>query len=85
MRKTDVIQRQLGSAGQVIEQRIKDRMATAGIDRGKAEALARSIEEETDLRVSRFPAPLAGDRRRPADARRAEAPPRFLQAVQRRR
>ena len=48
MRKTDVIQRQLGSAGQVIEQRIKDRMATAGIDRGKAEALARSIEEETD-------------------------------------
>ena len=48
VRKSEVIHEQLGSAGQVIEQRIKDRLGAAGIDRGKAEALARAIEEETD-------------------------------------
>lgn len=48
VRKTDVIQDQLGSAGQVIEKRIKDRMEAAGIDRGEAKALAKAIEEETD-------------------------------------
>jgi SNF2 family DNA or RNA helicase len=37
--KSEVIQKQLGSAGQVIEQRIKDRLEAAGIDRGKAETL----------------------------------------------
>lgn len=49
VRKTDVIQDQLGSAGQVIEKRIKDRMEAAGIDRGEAKALAKAIEEETDV------------------------------------
>jgi SNF2 family DNA or RNA helicase len=48
VRKTEVIQSQLGSAGQVIEKRIKDRMETVGIDRGEAKALAKAIEEETD-------------------------------------
>jgi Helicase conserved C-terminal domain len=48
VRKTEVIQRQLGSAGQVIEKRITDRLAAEGIDRGKAAALAKSIEDETD-------------------------------------
>jgi SNF2 family DNA or RNA helicase len=48
VRKTEVIQRQLGSAGQVIEKRITDRLAQGGIDRGAAAALARAIEEETD-------------------------------------
>jgi ERCC4-related helicase len=48
VRKTEVIQDQLGSAGQVIEKRIKERMAAVGIDRGAAEALAKAIEEETD-------------------------------------
>jgi ERCC4-related helicase len=48
VRKTEVIATQLGSAGQVIEKRIKDRMEAAGIDRGEARALARAIEEETD-------------------------------------
>ena len=48
VRKTEVIQVQLGSAGQVIEKRIKDRMEAAGIDRGQARALANAIEEETD-------------------------------------
>lgn len=49
VRKTDLIQMQLGSAGQVIEQRIKDRLAAAGIDRSKAKELAREIEDETDV------------------------------------
>jgi ERCC4-related helicase len=48
VRKTEVIQNELGSAGQVIERRIKDRLEAAGIDRGEAEALAKAIEEETD-------------------------------------
>src|SRR5579863_1984920 len=48
VRKTEVIQTQLGSAGQVIEKRTKDRMEAAGIDRGEATALAKAIEEETD-------------------------------------
>src|SRR5260370_42651525 len=48
VRKTEVIQAQLGSAGQVIEKRIKDRMEAAGIDRGEATALAKAIEGETD-------------------------------------
>jgi SNF2 family DNA or RNA helicase len=48
VRKTEVIQQQLGSAGQVIEKRITDRLAQGGIDRGRAEALAREIEAETD-------------------------------------
>ena len=34
VRKTEVIQTQLGSAGQVIEERIADRLAEGGIDRG---------------------------------------------------
>lgn len=48
VRKTEVIQVQLGSAGQVIEKRIKDRMEAAGIDRGEAKALAKAIADETD-------------------------------------
>ena len=48
VRKSEVIQRQLGSAGQVIEKRITDRLAQGGIDRGVAAALAKAIEEETD-------------------------------------
>ena len=54
VRKTEVIQRQLGSAGQVIEKRITDRLAQGGIDRGQAEALAKAIADETDAeRLSR--------------------------------
>ena len=49
VRKTEVIQRQLGSAGQVIEKRITDRLAQGGIDRGTAAALAKAIEDETDV------------------------------------
>ena len=62
VRKTEVIQKQLGSAGQVIEKRIKDRLEAAGIDRGKAEALARAIEEETDAeRLARARAEMDDD------------------------
>ena len=64
VRKTEVIQKQLGSAGQVIEQRIKDRMEAAGIDRGQAEALAKAIEEETDAeRLARARAEMDDDER----------------------
>src|ERR1051326_493373 len=48
VRKTEVIQQQLGSAGQGIEKSITDRLAPGGLDRGRAEALAREIEAETD-------------------------------------
>jgi hypothetical protein len=48
VRKTEVIRDQLGSAGQVIERRITDRLAAEGIDRGEAKALAKAIEDETD-------------------------------------
>src|SRR5262249_5773327 len=48
VRKTEVIQKQLGSAGQVIEKRITARLAEGGIDRGQAAALAKAIEDETD-------------------------------------
>jgi superfamily II DNA or RNA helicase len=49
VRKTEVISRQLGSVGQVIEKRIATRLQDVGIDRGAAAALAKSIEEETDV------------------------------------
>jgi len=62
VRKTEVIQEQLGSAGQVIEKRIKDRMEAAGIDRGEAKALAKAIEEETDAeRLARARAEMDDD------------------------
>jgi hypothetical protein len=64
VRKSEVIQKQLGSAGQVIEQRIKDRLEAAGIDRGKAETLARAIEKETDAeRLGRARAEMDDDER----------------------
>ena len=64
MRKTEVIQRQLGSAGQVIEKRIKDRLELGGIDRDQAEALAKAIEEESDIeRLARARAEMDDDER----------------------
>jgi len=48
VRKTEVIQSQLGSAGQVIEKKITTRLAEGGIDRGAASELAKSIADETD-------------------------------------
>ena len=48
VRKTEVVERQLGSAGQVIEERIKKRMADGFTNRAEAEALAKAIEDEND-------------------------------------
>jgi hypothetical protein len=64
VRKTEVIQSQLGSAGQVIEKRITDRLAQGGIDRGEAEALAKAIENETDAeRLARARAEMDDEER----------------------
>jgi SNF2 family DNA or RNA helicase len=48
VRKTETIREQLGSFGQVIEQRITTRLTEVGIEKGQATALARAIAEETD-------------------------------------
>lgn len=48
VRKTDTIQRQLGSAGQVIAERISQRLTSGGIGRGQARRLAGEIEAEAD-------------------------------------
>ena len=53
VRKTDLIQRQLGSAGQVIENRVAKRMADRGILRTDAAAMAAAIaSEEADEKVN---------------------------------
>src|SRR6516165_6222449 len=51
VRKTETIRTQLGSAGQVIEQRIADRLNASGIERGRAAALAEAIDAETDTEL----------------------------------
>ncbi|MCZ7657705.1 MAG: DISARM system SNF2-like helicase DrmD [Xanthobacteraceae bacterium] len=64
VRKTERIQEQLGSVGQVIEARIAKRMAEGGIGRGEAEALARAIEEESDAeRLARARAEMDDEER----------------------
>lgn len=52
VRKTELIRRQLGSAGQVLGDRIADRLAGGGIDRAAAATLADRIRDaEADDRV----------------------------------
>ncbi|KQN76655.1 DISARM system SNF2-like helicase DrmD [Sphingomonas sp. Leaf62] len=52
VRKTELIRRQLGSAGQVLGDRIADRLAGGGIDRAAAATLAGRIRDaEADDRV----------------------------------
>lgn len=46
--KTETIREELGSVGQVIEDRIAKRLAEDGIARGQGKALARSISDEND-------------------------------------
>jgi hypothetical protein len=48
VRKTETIREQLGSVGQVIEDRVAKRLAEGGILRGQAVAIARAISEEND-------------------------------------
>jgi Helicase conserved C-terminal domain/SNF2-related domain len=55
VRKTETIRTQLGSVGQVIEQRIADRLNASGIERGRAAALAEAIDAETDTERWREP------------------------------
>ena len=64
VRKTETIREQLGSVGQVIEDRIAKRLAEGGILRGQATALARSITEESDAeRLNRARAEMDDDER----------------------
>ncbi|WP_296616729.1 DISARM system SNF2-like helicase DrmD [Sphingomonas sp.] len=52
VRKTELIHRQLGSAGQVLEKRIADRLERQGITRADVAAMAERIrDEEADERV----------------------------------
>ena len=48
VRKTETIREELGSVGQVIEDRITKRLAESGIGKGQAAELARAISEEND-------------------------------------
>ncbi len=64
VRKTETIREQLGSVGQVIEDRIAKRLAEGGIVRGQAAALARSISEENDAeRLTRARTEMDDDER----------------------
>jgi hypothetical protein len=64
VRKTETIRTQLGSVGQVIEQRIADRLNASGIERGRAAALAEAIDAETDTeRLARARAEMDDEER----------------------
>jgi superfamily II DNA or RNA helicase len=64
VRKTENIRSELGSAGQVIEERITKRLAWGGIERGRAEELAREIEAEDDVeRLTKARAEMDDDER----------------------
>jgi Helicase conserved C-terminal domain len=64
VRKTETIREQLGSVGQVIEDRIAKRLAEGGIVRGQAAALARAISEKNDAeRLNRARAEMDDDER----------------------
>ena len=64
VRKTETIREQLGSVGQVIEDRIAKRLAEGGIVRGQAVEIARAIEEENDAdRLKRARAEMDDDDR----------------------
>lgn len=66
VRKTDVIQRQLGSAGQVIAERVERRLTAVGIGRDRAAAMAAAIDGEQDdelLAVARREMDDEADRR----------------------
>jgi hypothetical protein len=64
VRKTETIRTQLGSAGQVIEERIADRLNADGIPQGRARELAAAVEAETDTeRLTRARAEMDDDER----------------------
>ena len=64
VRKTEIIREQLGSVGQVIEDRIAKRLAEGGITRGQGALIAQAIAEENDLeRLQRARAEMNDDER----------------------
>lgn len=64
VRKTETIREQLGSVGQVIEDRIAKRLAESGIAQGQGAIIARAIEEESDAeRLTRARAEMDDDQR----------------------
>jgi superfamily II DNA or RNA helicase len=64
VRKTENIRSELGSAGQVIEDRITKPLAEGGIEHGRAEELAREIEAEDDVeRLAKARAEMDDDER----------------------
>ena len=64
VRKTETIREELGSVGQVIEDRIAKRLAESGIGRGQAAAIARAISEENDAeRLARARAEMDDEER----------------------
>ena len=74
VRKTELIRRQLGSAGQVLGERVAERLARAGIARGEAAALAERIrDEEADERVRAAARELGDDDARLDRLRREQA------------
>ena len=91
VRKTETIREQLGSVGQVIEDRIAKRLAEGGIVRGQAAAIARAISEENDAeRLTRARAEMDDDERARHErllqgAGRSSARPRTVEGARRRR
>lgn len=64
VRKTETIREQLGSVGQVIEDRIAKRLAEGGIARGQGTIIAQAIKEENDAeRLRRARAEMDDDDR----------------------
>ena len=64
VRKTETIREELGSVGQVVEDRITKRLAESGIGRGQAAALARAIADENDAeRLARARAEMDDEER----------------------
>src|SRR5258706_5580313 len=64
VRKTEAIRNQLGSVGQVIEERVTKRLAESGIRQGEAADIAKAIEAETDAeRLTRARAGMDDDER----------------------
>ena len=64
VRKTETIRQQLGSVGQVIEERIAKRLAESGIGRGQGAVIARAISEENDAdRLARAQKEMDGEER----------------------
>jgi len=75
VRKTELIRRQLGSAGQVLGDRLADRLAATGIARAEAAAAAaaRIRDEQADERVRMAARDLGDDGARLARLRREQA------------